>query len=64
MLVTFADGNIFDKTKWIEVDRVGNLYNRLVLWNGASIHSGSVYFGKDIHDARLFQVFFFNVRQS
>lgn len=60
MSITFADGNLFDRTKWTEVDRIGNIYNRLTLWNGQAIHSASVYFGKGIEKGRLFQVFFFN----
>jgi hypothetical protein len=64
MAITFAEGNIFDKTKWLEVDRVGNVYNRLVLWSGKSIHSGSAYFGVEIQNARLFQVFFFNAKRA
>lgn len=55
-------GGFFDETKWEAVDRIGNIYNRLVLWHGKAVHSASVYFGKDIEDSRLFQVFFFNAR--
>ena len=62
MDITFAEGTLFDRTKWVEVDRIGNVYNRLVLWNGKAIHSGSAYFGAEIRNARLFQVFFFNAR--
>ena len=55
-------GGFFDETKWEVVDQIGNIYNRLVLWHGKAVHSASVYFGKDIEDSRLFQVFFFNAR--
>lgn len=51
-------GNL-DRTVWEEVDRIGNVYNRLVLWDGQLVHSPSCYFGTDINNARLFQVFFF-----
>ena len=55
----FRGGN-YDETKWEVVDRIGNVYNRLVLWNGKAVHSASTYFGQVIEDSRLFQVFFFN----
>lgn len=50
----------FDKTKFELVDTVGNVYNRLVLFNGKRIHAASNYFGQNKSDARLFQIFFFN----
>jgi len=56
------DGGYFDTTKWEEVDNIGNVYNRLVLWHGKTVHAASVYFGRDISDSRLFQVFFFHAR--
>lgn len=57
-------GGFFDETKWEVVDRIGNVYNRLVLWSGKAVHSARVYFGKTKEDSRLFQVFFFNTRQK
>lgn len=49
-----------DITKWEMVDRIGNVYNRLVLYRGDIYHTSLDYFGKDIQDGRLFQVFFLN----
>ena len=49
-----------DMTKWEMVDRIGNVYNRLVLYRGDIYHTSLDYFGKDIQDGRLFQVFFLN----
>ena len=49
-----------DPAHWELVDQVGNVFNRLVIWYGRYIHSASEYFGEDIHDSRLFQVFFFD----
>jgi hypothetical protein len=40
--------------------KVGNIYNRLVLYRGDMFHSSLDYFGKDLKDGRLFQTFFFN----
>lgn len=48
-----------DYSQWELVDRVGNVFNRLVIFNSTRYHSSTDYFGKDLHDGRLFQVFFF-----
>jgi hypothetical protein len=61
MRLTFGDGAEFDRSRWEEVDRVANLYNRLVLFNAQLAHGASAYFGTSLSDARLFQNFFFNV---
>ena len=53
-------GGFYDKTIWEEVDRIGNLYNRLVLWDGSLVHAASCYFGQGLTDGRLFQMFFFD----
>jgi hypothetical protein len=49
-----------DPDQWELVDRVGNAFNRLVIWYGQYIHSATEYFGEDVHDSRLFQIFFFD----
>jgi hypothetical protein len=53
-------GGFFDRTRFEEVDRIGNVYNRLVLWNAKMIHAASGYFGQTIANSRLFQLFFFD----
>jgi len=50
-----------DPDQWELVDTVGNVFNRLVLFNSKLIHSASSYFGDTVHDSRLFQIFFFNL---
>lgn len=62
----WSDGNIMndphlDGNLWEEVDRVGNIYNRLLLFKSHNVHAVSEYFGKTIEDSRLFQLFFFDV---
>lgn len=49
-----------DYTKWELVDRVGNKYNRLVMYRGDLFHASLDYFGENITDGRLFQTFFFD----
>jgi hypothetical protein len=52
--------NFFDSTKWDTVDKIGNIYNRLVLWDAQMIHAASCYFGMGQNDGRLFWMFFFD----
>ena len=54
-------GNFYDKTDLDVVDVAGNVYNRLVIFDSKSIHSSSGYFGDKKENARLFQIFFFDV---
>ncbi len=55
------DGKLLDPTKWELIDRVGNVYNRLVLWRGNMIHSASCYFGTGAaEDSRLIMLLFFD----
>ena len=61
MRLTFGDGAEFDRSRWEEVDRIGNVYNRLVLFDSHFAHGASAYFGSTLADGRLFQNFFFNV---
>lgn len=49
-----------DMTKWKEVDRVGNVFNRLILFNSKKFHMSMDYFGDCKENGRLFQVFFFS----
>ena len=58
-VVTY-DGNLLDSTKWETVDKIGNIYNRLILWNGQLNHAPSCYFGNALENARLFWMFFFD----
>ena len=52
-----------DYTKWEIVDRIGNVFNRLIMYRADSYHVSLDYFGKDMYDGRLFQVFFFNTEK-
>lgn len=50
-----------DSTQFDEVDVVGNIYNRIVLFDARLIHSAPLYFGTDVKNGRLFQLFFFDM---
>jgi hypothetical protein len=52
-----------DLTKWEMVDRVGNVFNRLILFNAHNYHMSLDYFGDTKENGRLFQVFFFSTEQ-
>ena len=52
---TFVDRSPYDL-----VDVVGNVFNRLVIWDAGMIHSASEYCGWDLESSRLFQIFFFD----
>ena len=53
-------GGFYDGTKFDTVDTVGNVYNRVVIFDAHSIHAAAGYFGQSKETARLFQIFFFD----
>lgn len=50
-----------DGTHFEPVDVLGNVYNRLAIFDGSAIHSASEYFGTVKENARVWQMFFFDV---
>lgn len=52
-----------DLTKWNMVDCVGNVFNRLILFNSHRFHMSMDYFGDSKENGRLFQVFFFSTER-
>jgi hypothetical protein len=52
-----------DLTKWQMVDNVGNVFNRLILFNSNRFHMSQDYFGDSKENGRLFQVFFFSTEK-
>ena len=53
-------GGYYDSTKFDLVDSIGNVFNRLFIFDAQSIHAASQYFGQSMTDSRLFQIFFFD----
>jgi hypothetical protein len=49
------DGTLFEP-----VDVLGNVYNRLVIFNAGYLHSACDYFGWTQENSRLWQMFFFD----
>jgi len=56
----FNQNTFIDGTPYEPVDIIGNVFNRLVIFDGGLIHSASEYFGWDISSSRLFHMFFFD----
>jgi len=52
---------VLDSTQFEVVDVVGNVYNRLILFDAQMIHAASEYFGNTLETGRLFQIFFFDL---
>lgn len=55
---TFCDG-----TPYEDVDTFGNVYNRIVIFDGHCAHSSMGYFGSNIANGRLWQMFFFDTKK-
>ncbi len=55
------DGGNYDFTPFELVDKIGNIYNRLVIFDAKLIHAASEYFGTHSSNGRLFQIFFFDI---
>jgi alpha-mannosidase len=56
---TFCDGTLFE-----DVDVIGNVYNRLVIFDAQCIHASSGYFGSCFNTGRLWQMFFFDTHEK
>ena len=56
-------GHGMDITKWDLVDQIGNVFNRLVLFNSHQYHTSMDYFGYCKENGRLSQVFFFSIKK-
>ena len=54
--------NFYDNTSFELVDKVGNVFNRLVLFDAKCIHAATEYYGTNISDSRFFQLFFFDIK--
>ena len=59
-LKVFNQNTFLDGTPYEPIDTIGNVFNRLVIFDGGLIHSGINYFGWNIETSRLFHIFFFH----
>ncbi|HYM62906.1 MAG TPA: DUF6445 family protein [Thermoanaerobaculia bacterium] len=51
------DADATKRDRWIEVDRVGYRYNRLVAYPSAVLHSATRHFGSSVEGGRIYQTF-------
>ena len=56
----YCTAGYYDSTNFDLVDSIGNVFNRLFIFDAQSIHAASQYFGQSMTDSRLFQIFFFD----
>lgn len=58
-----TDHEGYDYTKYDLFDRIGNKYNRLIIYRGDLFHASLDYFGDNLQNGRLFQTFFFDTEK-
>jgi Family of unknown function (DUF6445) len=46
-----------DRRKWLEIDRIGNRFNRMVAYPSGIFHSATHHFGSNMSNGRLYQTF-------
>ncbi len=46
-----------NRKKWVEIDRVGYRYNRMVAYPSGILHSATNHYGGSLYDGRLYQTF-------
>lgn len=56
----FNQRTFLDRTPYEPVDTFGNVFNRLVIFDGGLIHSATDYFGDCKENCRLWHMFFFD----
>ncbi len=59
----YSEYNLLHPDNWTLVDRVGSVFNRLVLWDAQLIHSATSYEGFSEDNPRLVHLFFFSVER-
>ena len=52
------------RSKWEEIDRIGNRFNRMVAYPSGALHSATRHYGSNIHNGRLYQTFRIGVNWS
>lgn len=57
------ENGLSDQTQFDLVDKIGNVYNRLVIFDAKLINLVSCYFENKDNNCRLFQIFFFDIEE-
>jgi hypothetical protein len=45
------------RNKWVEIDRIGNKFNRMVAYPSGAFHSATKHYGSSFKDGRIYQTF-------
>lgn len=45
------------RDKWVEIDRAGNRFNRMVAYPSGVLHSATQHYGSDMGNGRIYQTF-------
>jgi hypothetical protein len=56
-LVNLLENDSKKRSRWIEIDRIGNQFNRLVAYPSGAFHSATKHFGSNFNDGRIYQTF-------
>lgn len=51
------EGESKQRNKWIEIDRIGYQYNRMVAYPSGLFHSATNHYGGDLETGRIYQTF-------
>jgi hypothetical protein len=51
------DRDAESREKWVEIDRVGYRYNRMVAFTSGMLHSASRHYGHSLQNCRVYQTF-------
>ena len=46
-----------DRSRWVEIDRVGYRYNRMVAYASGMLHSATKHYGANLSGGRIYQTF-------
>jgi hypothetical protein len=60
-LEIMLDRDGWNRKCWIEIDRIGNIYNRAVMFRAGRFHSATRHFGGNLNDGRLYHSFHFQI---
>jgi hypothetical protein len=63
-LETMLEGDGWKRKCWIEIDRVGNVFNRAVIFPAGLFHSATHHFGNNLNNGRLYQSFHFPIESK
>ncbi len=63
-LEALLDDDGWKRKCWTEIDRIGNVYNRAVMFPGGFLHSATRHFGNNRSNGRLYQSFHFPIQSN